>query len=67
MILKIDHVGIAVRDVAERLAFWRDALGFRSWAPWVLLLQALSPHLRVADNRAWIMDSLWSAFWRAQP
>ena len=27
MILKIDHVGIAVRDVAERLAFWRDALG----------------------------------------
>lgn len=27
MILKIDHVGIAVRDVGERLGFWRDALG----------------------------------------
>lgn len=27
MILKIDHVGIAVGSLSERLAFWRDALG----------------------------------------
>jgi methylmalonyl-CoA/ethylmalonyl-CoA epimerase len=27
MILKIDHVGIAVSSLHERLAFWRDALG----------------------------------------
>jgi methylmalonyl-CoA epimerase len=29
MILKIDHVGIAVESLGERLAFWRDALGMR--------------------------------------
>jgi methylmalonyl-CoA epimerase len=27
MTLKIDHIGIAVRDLDERLRFWRDALG----------------------------------------
>jgi methylmalonyl-CoA/ethylmalonyl-CoA epimerase len=27
MILKVDHVGIAVRSLEERLAFWRGALG----------------------------------------
>ena len=29
MILKIDHVGIAVGSLSERLTFWRDALGMR--------------------------------------
>ena len=29
MILKIDHVGIAVGSLEERLGFWRDALGMR--------------------------------------
>jgi methylmalonyl-CoA/ethylmalonyl-CoA epimerase len=27
MILKVDHVGIAVEGLAERLPFWRDLLG----------------------------------------
>lgn len=27
MILRVDHVGIAVRAIEERLRFWRDALG----------------------------------------
>lgn len=27
MILKVDHVGIAVKNLEERLGFWRDALG----------------------------------------
>jgi hypothetical protein len=43
----------------------RDALAFRSWAPWLILLQALEPHIRVAGNRAWIMDSLWGSLFRA--
>jgi len=29
MILKIDHVGIAVSSLDERLSFWRDALGMK--------------------------------------
>lgn len=29
MILKVDHVGIAVSSLAERLPFWRDLLGLR--------------------------------------
>ena len=27
MIVKVDHVGVAVKSLEERLAFWRDALG----------------------------------------
>ncbi|HZN55192.1 MAG TPA: methylmalonyl-CoA epimerase [Candidatus Polarisedimenticolaceae bacterium] len=29
MIVGIDHIGIAVRNLEERLRFWRDALGLR--------------------------------------
>jgi methylmalonyl-CoA/ethylmalonyl-CoA epimerase len=27
MIVKVDHVGIAVKSLDDRLGFWRDALG----------------------------------------
>jgi len=29
MILKVDHVGIAVKNLDDRLGFWREALGMR--------------------------------------
>jgi hypothetical protein len=41
--------------------FRHGQLGFRSWGPWLVLLQALSPHFQVAGKHVWLMDSLWTS------
>ena len=40
--------------------FRTGALRFREWAPWILLLQALSPQTHAAANLFFAMDSLWT-------
>jgi methylmalonyl-CoA/ethylmalonyl-CoA epimerase len=40
----IDHVGIAVRDLAEALAFYRDALGLEVEAPEEVRSQRVRAH-----------------------
>jgi len=54
-----------VMIVALEELFRTDALRFREWVPWVVLLQALAPPTQAAANRFWAMDSLWTSLvWR---
>src|SRR5829696_7922221 len=40
----LDHIGIAVRDIDQALAFYRDALGLRVEAPEEVLSQHVRAH-----------------------
>jgi hypothetical protein len=58
-------LGFPVMIVALEELFRSDALRFREWAPWVVLLQALAPPTQAAANRFFAMDSLWTSLvWR---
>jgi hypothetical protein len=46
---------VAFEDLCDH-----DALRFRAWVPWLLLLQWVTPHVRTAQQRVWFMDSLFS-------
>jgi hypothetical protein len=54
-LLTLGFVGmiVAFEDLCEH-----DALRFRDWLPWLLLLQWVTPHVRTAQQRVWVMDSL---------
>lgn len=51
-------LGFLVMLLALDDAFAHDELRFRDWAPWVVLFSAVAPHLRTAQQRVWVMDSL---------
>lgn len=53
-------LGFMAMLVALEDAFADDRIRLRDWAPWLLLFQALAPQLRTAQQRVWVMDSLWS-------
>ena len=58
-------LGFPVMIVALEELFRTDALRFREWAPWLLLLQALAPPTHAAANHFWAVDSLWTSLvWR---
>ncbi len=48
----LDHVGIAVRDLAEALAFYRDALGLEIEAPEEVASQRVRAHFVPAGGAA---------------
>jgi len=57
-------LGFPVMIVALEELFRTGALRFREWAPWLVLLQALSPPIQATD-RFWLMPSLWTwLVWR---
>jgi hypothetical protein len=54
-LLTLGFVGmvVAFEELCEH-----DALRFRDWVPWLLLVQWVTPHVRTAQQRVWTMESL---------
>ena len=54
----LDHVGIAVKDLAAALAFYRDALGLEVYAPEDVASQRVRAHfLPVGESRLELLES----------
>jgi len=58
MILKIDHVGIAVSSLRERLEFWRDALGLTVGGTESVTTEGVTvAFLPVGDSRVELLEA----------
>lgn len=49
---RLDHIGIAVSNISEALAFYRDALGLEAEAPEDVLSQGVRAHFIPAGEAA---------------
>jgi methylmalonyl-CoA/ethylmalonyl-CoA epimerase len=59
--MKVDHIGIATRQLEEGLAVWRDALGLRVDATEEIAEQGVRvAMLRVGDTRIELLEALSS-------